>query len=119
MSGMSSGLAEEPVVQAWIEVKRLNGTIQVVPYCRSEQALTINYELASEKSGRSGTSRSRQSGKVALQAGVDTSLSQQQIGVTKQDRYQLILKIFSQGRLIARDEMTFPDNQNTVERKNL
>ena len=107
---MSASLAEVPSVNAWIEVTPLDGLIRIIPYCRSEKAITVSYELVSEKSGRSGTSRSRQGGKVELKPGIDTSLAQQQIGITKEDSYQLTLKIFSHGELIASERITVPDS---------
>ena len=96
-------------MKAWIEVTPLNGQIRIIPYCRSDDAITVDYELTSEKSGRSGTSRSRQSGKVALSPGIDTSLAQQQIGITEQDHYRLTLKVFSKGELIASDMISVPE----------
>jgi hypothetical protein len=96
-------LAGVPAVKAWIEVTPINGYIQVIPYCRSENAITVSYVLLSEKAGRSGTSRSRQSGKVVLESGKDTSLARQRLGVMKEDQYRLTLKVFSKGELIASD----------------
>ena len=107
---MSGSLAEAPSVNAWIEVTPLNGLIRIIPYCRSDDAITVNYELTSEKSGRSGTSRSRQRGKVELKPGIDTSLSHQKIGITEEDRYRLTLKVFSRGHLIASDIITVPES---------
>ena len=105
---MSASRAEVPSVNAWIEVTPLNGLIRVIPYCRSVDAITVNYELISEKSGRSGTSRSRQGGKVVLKPGIDTSLSHQKIGIADQDSYRLTLKVFNRGQLIASDMITVP-----------
>ena len=106
---MSASMAEAPSVNAWIEVTPLNGLIRIIPYCRSDDAITVNYDLTSEKSGRSGTSRSRQGGKVELKPGIDTSLSHQKIGTTEQDSYRLTLKVFSRGELIASDVITVPE----------
>ena len=101
-------LAGVPTVQAWIEVIESNGQIQVIPYCRSENAITVSYVLLSEKAGRSGTSTSRQSGKVVLESGKNISLARQRLGIIKEDQYRLTLKVFSKGELIASDLVNVP-----------
>ena len=89
-SALAAGVvAAQSDLEAWIETERSNGTLVITPYCRSVTGLAVTYRLVSAKTGKSGTSRSTQSGRVALRPGVAELLSTLHLGLSGDDRYLL------------------------------
>jgi|GEM_PF-2150337 len=99
--------AGEGGYKAWIEVQGGGPGLEIVPFCQGPEDGPIKYRLVSRKKGRSGTSTSTQSGSVRLKAGEPKALCRVGLNIQAGDEYQLHLKIYKDGRIVAEEKKTF------------
>ncbi len=93
---------------AWIETSEIDGRLHVQAYVKSPKVAELEYDLISAKSGRSGTSLTKQAGKVNAEAGQTYPLTKLRLGLAKEDTYRLTLNVYEKGKLIAEDTVVFP-----------
>ena len=96
--------------KAWIAIESEGPGIKVEPYClnRTSEDVVVRYELKAQKAGASGTARSAQSGSVEIAAGQKKRLSRLSLSVSAADRYEIHLKVYKAGQLVAEDALSYP-----------
>ncbi|SHI91600.1 hypothetical protein SAMN02745146_1904 [Hymenobacter daecheongensis DSM 21074] len=100
--------AEGPTCQAQLAAHLEGNQLTLVGHCRndSEKALTLRYELLTDKRGPAGTSRNTQSGTVTVAPRQTVALSQTSISVSPADFYQVHLHLLdAHGTVVARDSL--------------
>jgi len=68
---------------------------------------TLRYEMTSTKLGASGRSVTRQSGQVAADA-AGAALATLRLGVGEGDRYEISVKVYADGKLVAEQVLQHP-----------
>ena len=96
--------------KAWIVIEPGDSGIRIRPFCQNNTSedVVLRYEMKAKKTGRSGTSQSSQSGSVEIAAGQEKSLSRLNLGVSGKDRYEINLKVYKDGKLVAKDSVSHP-----------
>lgn len=108
MSLISNSSAESPSIQAWLDIQQKNNFIEITPRSKAENDIQISYTIVSNKKGKSGTSRSQQSGSVSLLAGQETGLAKLKLNFEEGNRYQISLDVYHQNKLISSTTKTIP-----------
>jgi hypothetical protein len=83
-----------------------DGQLQVIGYVLAAQIETLDYRLSMEKTGKSGTSRINQGGRLRLQPGEETATSRFRFNLQPEDRYRLSLQLLKNGELVAQESLT-------------
>ena len=83
--------------------------LRVNPQIVGPAGRALSYELVASKTGRSGRTSSRQSGKVAVGASGAASLSTLSLSVEPEDRYDVTVKVFEGGKLVASESLHYPN----------
>lgn len=100
-------VADDGGYRAWIELQTQGRTLVVKPHCQAEEDAAIRYRLKSMKSGKSGTSRSAQSGSFSLKAHEPSKLAELHLAVGERDHYMLELEVFKDDARVAVDSVVF------------
>lgn len=108
MGFVTNSLAEQPPVQAWLDIQQQNNLIEITPRSKSEYDIQIRYTITSNKKGKTGTSRSQQSGSVFLLAGQETGLANLKLSFEAENQYLICLDIYHQNNLISSITGTIP-----------
>jgi hypothetical protein len=85
------------------------GTLRVEPRVEGPAGATLRYEIRTTKEGASGSSNSSQSGSVRLSEDGSAKLATTSVSVTPQDRYRIHVKLLERGRVVAEEEVRYPD----------
>lgn len=89
----------------WLETESQGTVVSIKPMCISPMDIQARFEVSVVRSGKAGTSNSRQSGRAELKAGQKKALSQVSLNLNPEDQFQLIIKLFSSnGKLLAQEE---------------
>lgn len=75
--------------------------------CSAEREGPYRYELVADKSGRSGTAKSRQAGPFNLKIGVPAELCNLKFTISPEDVFHFSLKVFSGETVVAVAEREF------------
>jgi hypothetical protein len=86
-----------------------DGTLQVAPTVHGPAGAALRYEIRTTREGASGKSDSSQSGSVRLDNVGDGKLATTNVSVTPQDRYRIQVKLLEGGRVVAEEEVTYPN----------
>jgi hypothetical protein len=81
--------------------------LTVLGQCVAEREGWFRYQLVAEKTGRSGTAKSRQAGQFNLKIGVRAELCNLKFTISPEDRFHFSLKIFSGETVVAETEREF------------
>jgi hypothetical protein len=84
------------------------GQLTIQPIINSPRQETLRYELISAKHGKSGISKTSQSGSVKTQAGQPLSLASLKLGLNKSDHYTVTLRVYAGGTLVGENEIHYP-----------
>lgn len=89
--------------QAWIIVESQDSYLRIKAYClnNTSEGVLLKHQLIVKKTGRSGKTRSVQRGSVYLQSQGKKCLAQLRLKVSKDDRYQIELKVYKGRDLVA------------------
>ena len=89
----------------WIDVESCNSGLKILAFCRNNttQDAVLRYELKAEKTSQAGTARTRQAGCVEIASRQKECLSQLGLSVSAKDHYQIELKVYKNGKLVAED----------------
>lgn len=82
--------------------------MKVAPKITAPAGKKLRYDVVTTRTGRSGNSNSRQSGKVTVGQDGTASLSQVSVSVSPQDRYEVHLEVFDGSRLVAEKTLKHP-----------
>ncbi len=95
--------------KGWIDIEEERGyiTIRGKFYNQSAQSMAIRYTLAVKKSGKSGSSSNKQSGKHQVAPQEEVILSTTKINVGAKDSYKIELQIFDADTLVAEDSIIY------------
>jgi len=86
-----------------------DGTLHVAPTVRGPAGAALRYEIRTTRQGASGSSSSSQSGSVRLGPDGVGKLATTNVSVTPQDRYRIQVKLLDRGRVVAEEEVRYPD----------
>jgi hypothetical protein len=85
------------------------GTLTVEPKVQGPAGAALRYEIQTVKEGASGRSSSSQSGNVRLGENGTAKLASTSVSVTPQDRYRIQVKLLERGRVVAEEEVHYPE----------
>ena len=85
------------------------GTLKVEPTVQGPAGAALRYEIETMKEGASGRSNSSQSGSVRLGADGAAKLASTSVSVTPKDRYRIQVKLLDGGRVVAEEEVRYPN----------
>ena len=106
---VSAGTATDAKI-AWIETSMVAGRLHVQAYVKSPKLATLHYDLISEKTGNSGSSKTKQAGKINAEVGETYPLTKLQLGIASEDKYTLTLNVYENGELVAKDAVIYPND---------
>ena len=86
-----------------------DGTLSVAPVAQGPAGAALRYEIKTTRQGASGNSSSSQSGSVRLGEDGAGKLATTNISVTPQDRYRIQVQLLQGGRVVAEEEVRYPD----------
>jgi hypothetical protein len=84
------------------------GQLTIQPIINSPKQETLHYELVSAKHGKSGVSKTSQSGSAQTQAGRPLSLATLKLGLSNSDHYTITLRVYAGDVLVGVDEIHYP-----------
>lgn len=103
---MKGGPTAAGTVRAWIAQEGATAGPAFVAYVEGEPGFVGRYELVGEKAGRSGRSRTRQSGSFRTRSDAPMRLAQLSLGVLDQaDEYSVVLTVHDDAGVIAADRV--------------
>jgi hypothetical protein len=85
------------------------GTLTVEPKVQGPAGAALRYEIRTIREGAGGKSDSSQSGNVRLGEDGAAKLATTSVSVTPQDRYRIQVKLLEGGRVVAEEELRYPD----------
>jgi hypothetical protein len=85
------------------------GTLKVEPTVQGPAGASLRYEIRTTREGAGGRSNSSQSGNVRLGEDGSAKLASTSISVTPADRYHIHVKLLERGRVVAEEEVRYPD----------
>jgi hypothetical protein len=85
------------------------GTLKVEPTVQGPAGASLRYEIQTVREGSGGRSNSSQSGSVRLGQDGAAKLASTSVSVTPQDRYRVQVKLLERGRVVAEEEVRYPD----------
>lgn len=92
----------DPPFRALLEVVAVESNIlSVRGRCSAERQGWFRYVLVADKTGRSGTAKSRQAGQFNLKIGAPAELCNLKFTISPEDRFHFSLKIFSGETVVA------------------
>lgn len=103
----STALAADFRVDAGATVS--GGTLKVEPTAQGPAGAALRYEIQTVREGAGGRSSSSQSGSVRLGDNGAAKLASTSVSVTSQDRYRIHVKLIERGRVVAEEEVRYPD----------
>ena len=86
-----------------------NGTLEVAPTVKGPAGADLRYEIRTTREGQGRQSSSSQSGSVRLSANGAAKLATSSVSVEPQDRYRISVKLLQGGRVVAEEEVRYPD----------
>ena len=86
-----------------------DGNLNVAPTVQGPAGAALQYEIRTTRQGASGSSSSSQSGSVRLGEDGAGKLATTSISVAPQDRYRIEVKLLQGGRVVAEEEVRYPD----------
>jgi hypothetical protein len=86
-----------------------DGTLQVAPTAHGPAGAALRYEIRTTKEGASGNSDSSQSGSLRLGDDGSAKLATTNVSVTPRDRYRVNVKLLEGGRVVAEEEVLYPN----------
>ena len=84
----------EPNFRIWADVQNDNGQWTVVPKIELSTDSALSYEITANKTGRSGRSKTKQSGRISVSTGVPVALASLRIGVGKEDHCVVDIHVY-------------------------
>lgn len=103
VAAMNAAAAGEVV--GWMEVAPKDGQLQITGRAWSAQEVAIDYVLQIQRSGRSGSTTSKQGGKAVLRPGETAVLSASSVSSQPQDQFAALLTIYRDGQVLATSAM--------------
>ncbi len=96
--------------EACIAIKSEDCHLKVNGYClnNTPEDSVLRYELKAKKLGEAGRAETCQSGSVEVRSRQKECLSQLELSVYPKDRYQIELKVYKDGKLVAEDFVSYP-----------
>lgn len=85
-------------LQVWLDTQLELGQTLLVPYMKNINDIQVDYSISLSMSGKSGTSRIKQGGKVDALAAEPTALSRMRIRLQKEDACHIELVLRSGGK---------------------
>jgi len=85
------------------------GTLKVEPTVEGPAGASLRYEIETVREGRAGRSNSSQSGTVRLGEDGAAKLASTSVSVTPQDRYRIHVKLLEGARVVAEEEVRYPN----------
>lgn len=95
-------------VNAWLNHQQQAGLISVTAFASCECDGVFRFQLSMHKTGKSGRSHTRQSGQFELAPDQQHRLANLKFNPGQDDRYQIQLRVFGNGELVAEDELSIP-----------
>jgi thin aggregative fimbriae synthesis protein len=86
-----------------------DGTLRVAPTVQGPAGAALRYEVKTEREGAAGRSNSSQSGNVRLGQDGSAKLATTSVSVTPQDRYRISVRVLERDRVVAEQEVRYPD----------
>ncbi len=93
---------------AWLDTETDNSLLKIQGKFinKTTEAMNVTYKLTTERTGKSGTSATTQSGEHTAEPGDTLSLSRVSVNITPDDCYTLTLEVFSNDELIAEERVS-------------
>ena len=101
----------EPSFRIWADVDNDNGLWTVVPRIELAVDSALSYAITADKTGRSGRSKTKQSGRLSVSSGVPVALASLRIGVGKEDSCVVDIQVYEGDLLRGNLTLTLPDIQ--------
>jgi hypothetical protein len=105
----ASAMAEEPAYRLRIDSTVEASKLIVSPVIAAPAGSRLRYEMISSKQGRSGKSNTSQSGAVTIGADGSGKLSTLRLGVGRDERYLVTVKVYDDGKLVAEQVLRHPE----------
>ncbi len=105
----SIALANAPGYDLSLGAEARGGTLKIAPIVTAPAGAKLRYDVTTTRTGRSGSSNSRQSGNVTVGDEGKASLSRVAVSVSEQDRYEVHVEVYDRGRLVAAESLRHPD----------
>ena len=101
-----TGCADDDRI-AWIDADQQNNMLHIrgMFYNATDGQQTITYKLTTERTGKSGTSQTSQSGEHFVEPADTVELSRTSVNVEPEDCYTLTLDVFKNDTKIATDKI--------------
>jgi len=101
---------QEKDYEAWIEVEYKDSYLKIRAFCfnNTSEDEVLRYKLEARKSGKSGTAKTFQAGSVLIPTQEKKCLSQSGLSISPKDHYQITLKVYKDGELVAEDSVFYP-----------
>lgn len=103
-----NAIANEASVRLWSQVSNTGNMWTVVPHVDAPAGRVFGYEIAADKTGDSGTSKTRQTGTVSMPATATASLSSLTIGIAPHEHCVIEIKLFEGSKTIDSQTLTLP-----------
>jgi hypothetical protein len=103
-----TAMAMSSSVQVWTEVTTEGELWAVLPHIKGPAGSALRYEMVTKKSGRSGTTNTRQSGNVLVNTDGSGTLAQLKIGVGPDDQCDIDIKVYDGNTLTASLDLHLP-----------
>jgi len=91
--------------RAWITIKSQDSYLEIRVYClnNTPKVSILEYDLKAKKVGEAGRTETSQAGSVNIFSQEKKCLSQLGLKVSPKDCYQIKLKVYKDGKLVAED----------------
>lgn len=101
----------EPNFRVWADVDNINGLWTVVPKVELSTDSALSYEITANKIGRSGRSKTKQSGRLSVSTGVPAALASLRIGVGNEDHCVVDIQVYEGDLLRGSLTVNLPETQ--------
>lgn len=101
-------MADEPGYRLSMGAEVRGNMLALAPTITAPAGKTLRYDFVTRKSGRSGTSNTRQGGKVRVDGAGRASLSKVSVSVAEGERCEVSVKVYDGERLVAAQSLNHP-----------
>lgn len=101
-------MADEPGYRLSMGAEMRGDTLVIAPTIAAPAGTALRYDVVTRKSGRSGTSNTRQGGSVTVDADGGASLSRVTVSVAAGERCEVSVQVYEGSRLVAAKSMAYP-----------
>src|SRR3954453_16219973 len=99
-------MADEPGYHLSVAGEIRGNILAIAPIIAAPAGQTLRYDIVTSKSGRSGTSKTRQAASVKVSEDGNASLSKVNVSVGAEERCEVSIEVYDGNRLVAARRQT-------------